>query len=197
MKGFENLNKEIAKDLIEFVNSITGFEKSKSVNYETKNGTIKFNYVPLDDILTKVKENDNFALMQPIGTDENGRVGVKCVLIHKSGHVLESDIYPFRLAENSKLQDEGTEITYKKRYALVSFLGMATEEDDDCANLQMDNSTERKATQKQINAIKKYCKKDILTGFLESNNIENIEDLSFTKANELIKISLAKEQTND
>ena len=61
MKGFENISQEVAKDLIEVVNSITGLKKSKSVNYRTKNGVTAFNYVPLDDILIKIKENNNFA----------------------------------------------------------------------------------------------------------------------------------------
>ena len=33
-------------------------------------------------ILDKIKEDNNFALLQPIGVDENGTNGVKCILIH-------------------------------------------------------------------------------------------------------------------
>lgn len=207
MKGFENLNQEVAKDLIELVNSMTGFEKTKSVHYQTKSGIKEFNYVPLDNILSKIKENNNFALMQPIGTDGDGKTGVKCVLIHKSGHVIESDTYPFRLIENAKfqdegtkkhgewvktqgvgakLQDEGTEITYRKRYALGSFLGMSTEEDDDGNDDQAINVTERKATPKQIDVLLKYYNGDLLDKLLESNNIKKIEDINFKKASELI-----------
>lgn len=196
MKGFGNLNQEVAKDLIELVNSMTGFEKTKSVHYQTKSGIKEFNYVPLDNILSKIKENNNFALMQPIGTDGDGKTGVKCVLIHKSGHVIESDTYPFRLIENgewvknqgvgAKLQDEGAEITYRKRYALGSFLGMSTEDDDDGNDDQAINVTERKATPKQIDVLLKYYNGDLLDKLLESNNIKKIEDINFKKASELI-----------
>ena len=68
-----------------------------------------FDYVPLDNILNKIKENQNFALLQPIGLDENGVCGVKCILVHKSGHVFETNTYPFAVKEDAKLQDEGAD----------------------------------------------------------------------------------------
>ena len=193
MKGFENINPEVAKDLIELVNSISGLEKTKSVNYSTKKGGItSFNYVPLDDILSKTKENNNFALMQPIGTDENGRTGVKCVLIHKSGHVIETDTYPFQLSNNTDLQAEGAEITYRKRYALGAFLGMSTEEDTDGNDSRAINVTERKATPRQIEVILKNYNGELLTKLLQANNIDKIEDLSIRKASELINKIMQK-----
>ena len=193
MKGFENINPEVAKDLIELVNSISGHEKTKSVNYPTKKGGItSFNYVPLDDILSKTKENNNFALMQPIGTDENGRTGVKCVLIHKSGHVIETDTYPFQLSNNTDLQAEGAEITYRKRYALGAFLGMSTDEDTDGNDSRAINVTERKATPKQIEVILKNYKGELLTKLLQANNIYKIEDLPIKKASELINKIMQK-----
>ena len=78
MKGFENITPEIATDLIELVNQLKGLEKSEQVNYSVKNRNTgewmkkAFDYVPLDNILNKIKENQNFALLQPIGIDENG-----------------------------------------------------------------------------------------------------------------------------
>ena len=117
MKGFENVTPEIATDLIELVNQLKGLEKSAQVKYSVKNRSTgewmskAFDYVPLDNILNKIKENQNFALLQPIGLDENGVCGVKCILVHKSGHVFETNTYPFAVKEDAKLQDEGAEIT--------------------------------------------------------------------------------------
>jgi len=197
MKGFENLKKEVAIDLIGLVNSITGLEKSKYVHYQTSKGTTAFHYVPLDDILSKIKENNNFALMQPIGTDENGQTGVKCVLIHKSGHVIESDTYPFQVNENAKLQEIGSEITYRKRYALGSFLGMATEEDNDGNGYGIVNVTDRKATPKQVDTILKNYNGAALEKLLQANNIKKIEDISIKKASEIISKILSKGVKND
>ena len=202
MKGLENISSEVATDLIELVNSIKGLDKSCNVKYKVQNKAgnwveKEFNYVPLDDILNKIKENNNFALLQPIGVDENGINGVKCVLIHKSGYVFETNTYPFKETLNSKIQDEGAEITYRKRYSLGAFLGMATEEDTDGNDPEATTPEERKASPKQVELLSKYYKDDNLTKLLQSNEIETLADLSMSKASELInKLKEKKNGTN-
>lgn len=205
MKGFENISPEVATDLIELINNLKGLEKSASVNYSVQNRKTgewmkkAFNYVPLDNILNKIKENSNFALLQPIGVDENGLNGVKCILIHKSGHVFETNTYPFTVQEGAKLQDEGAEITYRKRYSLGAFLGMATEEDTDGNDDEATNATERKASPKQVEILTKYYTGDNLAKLLEMYHVEKIEDISMAKASELISkiIAKRKEKKND
>lgn len=198
MKGFENITPEIATDLIELVNQLKGLEKSAQVNYSVKNRNTgewmkkSFDYVPLDNTLNKIKENQNFALLQPIGIDENGVCGVKCVLVHKSGHVFETDTYPFAVKEDAKLQDEGAEITYRKRYSLGAFLGMATEEDTDGNDDEATNSEERKASPKQVEILAKNYTGENLDKLLKMNGIEKLEDMTMTKASELIGKIIAK-----
>lgn len=192
MKGFENITPEIATDLIELVNQLKGLEKSAQVNYSVKNRNTgewmrkAFDYVPLDNILNKIKENKNFAMLQPIGIDENGVCGVKCILVHKSGHVFETSTYPFAVKEGAKIQDEGAEITYRKRYSLGAFLGMATEEDTDGNDNEATNSTERKASPRQIVLLSKIYTGENLIKLLKMNNIEKLEDMPMSKASELI-----------
>ena len=192
MKGFENITPEIATDLIELVNQLKGLEKSAQVNYSVQNRKTgewmrkAFDYVPLDNILNKIKENKNFALLQPIGIDENGVCGVKCILVHKSGHVFETNTYPFAVKEGAKLQDEGAEITYRKRYSLGAFLGMATEEDTDGNDDEATNSTERKASPRQVEILSKNYTGENLEKLLKMNNIEKLEDMPMSKASELI-----------
>lgn len=137
MLGLENLSKEFATDLIELVNSLKGLKKTGKVSYNVENKKTgqwikkEFSYVVLDVIMAKVKENNNFALLQPICNDkETGKIGIKCILIHKSGQFLISDLYEIK-SNGQKIQDEGAEITYRRRYAIGSFLGIATEEDID------------------------------------------------------------------
>ncbi len=192
MKGFENITPEIATDLIELVNQLRGLEKSAQVNYSVQNRKTgewmrkAFDYVPLDNILNKIKENKNFAMLQPIGIDENGVCGVKCILVHKSGHVFETNTYPFAVKEGAKIQDEGAEITYRKRYSLGAFLGMATEEDTDGNDNEATNSTERKASPRQIVVLSKIYTGENLEKLLKMNNIEKLEDMPMSKASELI-----------
>ena len=52
----ENLAPEVAVDLIALVNSLSDIPKSGRVSY----GKTFFNYALLDDILSKVKLNQNF-----------------------------------------------------------------------------------------------------------------------------------------
>lgn len=192
MTGFENITPEIATDLIELVNQLRGLEKSAQVNYSVQNRKTgewmrkAFDYVPLDNILNKIKENQNFAMLQPIGIDENGVCGVKCILVHKSGHVFETSTYPFAVKEGAKIQDEGAEITYRKRYSLGAFLGMATEEDTDGNDDEATNSTERKASPRQIVVLSKIYTGENLIKLLKMNNIEKLEDMPMSKASELI-----------
>lgn len=198
MKGFEDITPEIATDLIELVNQLKGLEKTAQVNYSVQNRKTgewvkkAFDYVPLDNILNKIKENQNFALLQPIGIDEKGVCGVKCILVHKSGHVFETDTYPFAVKEGAKLQDEGAEITYRKRYSLGAFLGMATEEDTDGNDDEAGNSTERKASPRQIEILSKNYTGENLEKLLKMNNIDKLEDITMTKASELIGKIIAK-----
>lgn len=198
MKGFENITAEIATDLIELVNQLKGLEKSAQVKYFVKNKSTEewmskaFNYVPLDNILNKIKENQNFALLQPIGLDENGVCGVKCILVHKSGHVFETNTYPFDVKKDAKLQDEGAEITYRKRYSLGAFLGMATEEDTDGNDDEATNSEERKASPKQVEILAKNYTGENLDKLLKMNGIEKLEDMTMTKASELIGKIISK-----
>lgn len=118
---------EVSKDLIPLINSLKSLRKTAEVRY----GTTNFKYTPLDDILEKVKEDGNFAFMQPLGTMENGEQCIQCMLIHKSGFVIMSDPYKLKVKEGGKKQDEGAEITYSRRYCASSFLGIASDEDID------------------------------------------------------------------
>lgn len=203
MKGFENITPEIATDLIELVNQLKGLEKSAQVNYSVKNRNTgewmrkAFDYVPLDNILNKIKENQNFALLQPIGVDENGINGVRCILVHKSGHVFETSTYPFAVKEGAKIQDEGAEITYRKRYSLGAFLGMATEEDTDGNDNEATNSTERKASPRQIVLLSKIYTGENLIKLLRMNNIEKLEDMPMSKASELISKNMKQRKAEN
>lgn len=208
MIGLENLSPEMATDLIVLINSLQKLPKTCKVAYNVKNKATgqwvkkEFSYTPLDDILEKIKENTNFAFMQPIGYDkEIQKFGVKCVLIHKSGKYIISDLYEIPVKEDTKIQDEGAEITYRKRYSAGAFLGLATEEDtngndDDAEPVKSEKPVEEKkvvtASPKQISTLLQHYQGENLTKLLKANNIDRIEDLPIAKASELISTILNK-----
>ena len=119
------MNTEVAKDLIELVNSMNDFVKSKSVKY----GNTSFDYVPLDDLLARVKLNNKWACMQPL-SNENGVPCVETILTHESGEQVRSGQLNL-LISGIKMQDFGSVITYTKRYQLGALLGISTETDND------------------------------------------------------------------
>lgn len=130
--NISNVSPEFAKDLIELINSCKGIKYNKKVKIKTKSGReIEFEYTTLDKIYAHVKSNNNFALLEPIGTNEAGQPAVQIILIHKSGESITSDYYALNLPNNGSKQDEGSAITYTKRYALGSFLGISTDIDND------------------------------------------------------------------
>lgn len=134
----EKVSAEFAVDLIELVNSCKGIKYNKKVKIKTKTGKdMSYEYITLDKIYACVKANNNFALLEPLGTNEAGQPALQIVLIHKSGEAITSDYYTLRLPSSGSKQDEGSAITYTKRYALGSFLGISTDGDNDAKGVEI------------------------------------------------------------
>lgn len=137
--NIEKLSENFVKDLIPLINSLGSIPKTATVKY----GATNFSYIPLDDILSKIKENNNFAFMQPLGSDESGHSYVQCVLIHKTGETLVSDKFPLSFKDSQKPQEIGSVITYMKRYSVASFLGIASDEDNDGQTMDIASPKEK------------------------------------------------------
>lgn len=144
---FENMTPEVACDLITLINSCKGLKKKEVVEngVSKKSGkeySLKYKYVELETIYECVKKNDNFALLTPLETTADGRSTVRVFLVHKSGAVISSDPYVLRLPETGNKRDEGSIITYTRRYALGAFLGIGTDSDPD-SNPHQDDAGNR------------------------------------------------------
>lgn len=170
--NIERVSPEFATDLIQLINSCKGITYNAKVSY----GATKFEYVTLDKIYAHVKSNDNFAILEPLGTNEAGQSALQIILIHKTGEAITSDYYVLRVPENAKKQDEGSAITYTKRYALGSFLGLCTDEDND-ANPNgegMESTTPKKTATPREVLIKKLHEKGIdVNEFAKQHNLSN------------------------
>lgn len=130
---WSNLSSEVATDLIKLIADCKAFEKNGKVDITLKGdkGNKKYSWVLLDEILERVKSDENFALLQPLGLDVLNRQSIKNTLVHKSGAVIESDYFPIGIKEEDNEQQQGIRITYKRRYSLGAFLGISTELDND------------------------------------------------------------------
>lgn len=102
-----------------------------TVKKEDTNPFFKSSYAGLPSVLEVVLPilNKNELLVsQPPITDED-RIGVETTIYHSSGESITSK-FTVNLAKDDP-QGAGSAITYARRYALISILGLNVDEDDD------------------------------------------------------------------
>ena len=87
------------------------------------------------------------------------------------------------VGNSNPAQQQGSALTYARRYSLLMAFGLATE-DDDAQSLSTEKP-ERKASPKQLAVLDRYYGED-LPQFLKEHNLEKLEDISMEKASELI-----------
>ena len=80
---------------------------------------------------------------------------------------------------NNPAQQQGSALTYARRYSLLMAFGLATE-DDDAQSLTAEKE-EKKATPKQVEVLKKYYTGENLDKLLKANDVEKIEDITIMK----------------
>lgn len=114
--------KEIAAAMLRFQSEVNTVIKAAT------NPFFKSKYADLPQILETIKEplkNAGLSFMQfPKGVNE-----LETIIMHTSGEWM-SETYTMNPVKNDP-QAFGSVITYQRRYALVSILGLNTDEDDD------------------------------------------------------------------
>lgn len=119
--------KEIAKALAVAQSKITNVKKDKS-GYGYK-------YAELVGCLEMIKKplaESDLALVQLLSMSENGSPTLVSMLTHSSGEWIKS-VFPIKSQPSKQTNDMqalGSGITYLRRYALCSMLGIAQEDDD-------------------------------------------------------------------
>lgn len=89
-------------------------------------------YAPLETVLNTVKPvlaKYGLSVIQAPSTEDNNIV-VTTILLHESGEFIESNPIKLKM-DKITAQGAGSSITYARRYALSSILGIASEDDDD------------------------------------------------------------------
>ena len=104
--------------------------RDKTVEVQKKTGrSCSFKYGPLDSVLQHLRPTlakHGLAVTQLL---EDGP-SLTTMLLHSSGEYLSARM-PLPVSPAMSAQEIGSAITYMRRYAIVSILGIATEEDDD------------------------------------------------------------------
>ena len=102
-------------------------------------GTRSFRYAPLSsglDIVRKTLSQHEIATVQTTSIDETaGTVRLSTVLAHASGEWIASDWPVCAISETSAPHRMGAALTYARRYALFTLVGIAGEDDLDAPDL--------------------------------------------------------------
>lgn len=112
---------EISKALVKAQKAI------KPALKDSKNPFFKSSYADLTSVIEACKEalnTNGIIFLQPVS-----EMNVETWLIHESGEYLMTSM-PITVARQNDPQAMGSAITYARRYALQSFLGMGAEDDD-------------------------------------------------------------------
>ena len=102
-------------------------------------GARTFRYAPLSsglDIVHKALGQQQIATVQTTATDvASGTISLTTVLAHASGEWIASDWPVCRLADTAAPHRMGAALTYARRYALFTLVGIAGEDDLDAPDL--------------------------------------------------------------
>jgi len=102
-------------------------------------GAKSFRYAPLSsglDIVRKALGQQQIAVVQTTAIDAaSGTVNLTTVLAHASGEWIASDWPVCRVADTASPHRMGAALTYARRYALFTLVGIAGEDDLDAPDL--------------------------------------------------------------
>jgi hypothetical protein len=133
----------LAKAQIELANP----EKSLVGTIEPENGkgrALQFHYAPLSsglEIVRKTLGQHEIATVQTTAIDQAaGVVNLTTVLAHSSGEWIASDWPVCPIAETERPHRMGAALTYARRYALFTLVGIAGEDDLDAPDLAIPSS---------------------------------------------------------
>lgn len=139
---------EIIKALIKFQSEVPDIELNSTVKVKTKSGgSYSFKYADLPYIVETIQPTltaCKLAVYYQISDLE-----ISIIVAHESGEFIMSSL-PLQFGNNP--QENGSLITYYKRYLLTSTLNLVAEQDDD-ANVSLNNKFEK--TEKNNSDVKK------------------------------------------
>jgi hypothetical protein len=137
----------LAKAQAQLVNpekSLVGTIPSEQTNRSERS----FRYAPLSsglDIVRKTLSQHEIATVQTTSIDETaGLVRLSTVLAHASGEWIASDWPVCPITETTAPHRMGAALTYARRYALFTLVGIAGEDDLDAPDLQSPTAPESK-----------------------------------------------------
>jgi cellobiose-specific phosphotransferase system component IIA len=158
--------KELASALVSFQGEV------KNPVMSSTNPFYKSKYADLKSVIETAKPilaKHGLAFTQLVNKDEQGGV-IETMLIHKSGEFISSStFYPIA----GKPQEQGSAISYMRRYALCAILGLVGDPDDDGEgankiNSPLEGALEEEMRDKNISFKDKSESKKIYLEYVEA-----------------------------
>lgn len=152
---------ELATALAKAQGSFPHIAKDKVARVQMKaGGTYEYAYADLADILAAIRRplaENGLSVVQPLIVEADRPPVLITRLMHASGEFIEST---FRFNLGERPQDTGSAITYARRYALTSMLGIAADADDDAQAAQDGAKKPRRKTAPEDGPPPKEAKPD-------------------------------------
>lgn len=107
-------------------------KKDRKAEIKSAKGEYSYHYSDLASLIDAIRKpltENEIAFLQPIH-QENGHLVIETLLVHSSGEWYASD-YPVLMYDRP--QEQGSAITYGRRYSLGTMVGLAPEDDDGAA----------------------------------------------------------------
>jgi len=127
------------------------------------NAFLKNKYAPLNEVLNTVRPvlaENGFSVIQTPKVDDKGDVLVQTILMHKSGAMISFPSLKSK-AVKADIQGLGAAITYLRRFAISSILGVASENDDDGDSNSPKNKKPTKPTSNKLTDEQQALKKSL------------------------------------
>lgn len=174
--------KMIMSESIKEISKALTSAQSKMINPKKTKEAYGYKYAELSECLDIIRlplAESELALVQLLSIDESGQNVLITMLTHSSGEWIKS-VFPIKSQsskQNNEMQALGSGITYLRRYALCSMLGIAQEDDD---GFSSDTSKVDEFTA----VLLKLCKDRGLDAkdFAKVNNIRSSEPASVKNA---------------
>lgn len=139
MNRSETIDK-LASALVKAQSEMTAIPKTKKVLVKSDKGSYEFWYAPLDEVVTAMRPilaAHGLAFSQGVVGDF-----LETTILHESGEYW-TDSMPIK--GGGTAQSYGSELTYKRRYALSARFGLVTEDDDDAGRAEEEKPKRKSA----------------------------------------------------
>jgi hypothetical protein len=209
----ENNIAELSAALVAALGELSDIRKGKEAKVQMKSGgSYGYRYADLADVLQSVRSvmsQHKLAVLQSPVSHDNDTVSIYTTIIHASGQQLTFG--PLTLPAGRTAQEQGSAITYGRRYALLACLGLAAEDDDGASAAPRATrapQTPRKAPDARTNAeaeirtllaqLPASTAKDIKGLFIDTfGKLADLPTANHQEALDWVKLTIAMSEESD